>query len=63
MLKRFYIKASTTYDERPDLDPNVTYYDGRPHRSEFSFHIEVTFATKAEAVEIADTLETKISGL
>mgnify|MGYP003625385247 FL=1 len=63
MLKRFYIKASTTYDERPDLDPNVTYYDGRPHRSKFSFHIEVTFATKAEALEIANTLETKISGM
>ena len=28
MLKRFYIKASTTYDARPDLEPHIDY-DGR----------------------------------
>ena len=59
MLKRFYIKASTTYDARPDLEPHIMHYDGREGRSDFSFHIENTFATEAEALEIADTLETK----
>ena len=61
MLKRFYIKVSTTYDARPDLEPHITYYDGRSGRSDCSPYIERTFEKAGEAKVIADSLETEYS--
>lgn len=62
MLKRFYIEASSTFDERPDIKANIEYYAAFQGYGLFSCYIERTFATQEEALEIAETLETKKGG-